>query len=157
MEDDMFENPRDALLGELISYGRTLKRLRRILEYHQYLFKILSRKDNYFLKIKDYHEYNDLLEHTERLTSLTILYKELTDDLMSGYISITGHRLNQIMRILTVVTVIFLPLTLIAGIYGMNFEYIPELKQKNAYFILLGFMSFVAISLLIVFRKIRWI
>jgi magnesium transporter len=97
------------------------------------------------------------LEHTERLASLTILYKELTDDLMNGYISITGHRLNQIMKILTVVTVIFLPLTLIAGIYGMNFEYIPELKVKSAYFILLGFMSFIAIILLIIFRKVKWI
>jgi magnesium transporter len=157
MEDDMFENPRDALLEELISYGRTLKRLRRIFEYHQYLFKGLSRQDSSFLKMTDHHEFNDLLEHTERLASLTILYKELTDDLMNGYISITGHRLNQIMKILTVVTVVFLPLTLIAGIYGMNFEYIPELKVKSAYFILLGFMSFIAIILLIVFRKMRWI
>jgi magnesium transporter len=157
MEDDMFENPRDALLGDLLSYGRTLKRLRRIFEYHQYLFKSLGREDNSFLKIKDLHEFNDLLEHTERLTSLTILYKELTDDLMSGYISITGHRLNQIMKILTVVTVIFMPLTLIAGIYGMNFEYIPELKKKDGYFMLLGFMSFVVFGLLIVFRKVKWI
>jgi magnesium transporter len=157
MEDDMFENPRDALLGELLAYGRTLKRLRRIFEYHQYLFKILSREDNSIIKMKDHHEFNDLLEHAERLTSLTILYKELTDDLMNGYISMTGHRLNQIMRILTVVTVIFLPLTLIAGIYGMNFKYIPELDMKNAYFFLLGFMSFIAISLLVIFRKVKWI
>ena len=63
----------------------------------------------------------------------------------------------KIMKILTVATVIFLPLTLIAGIYGMNFEYIPELKKKDGYFILLGFMSIVVISLLIVFRKVKWI
>jgi magnesium transporter len=61
------------------------------------------------------------------------------------------------MKILTVVTVIFMPLTLITGIYGMNFEYIPELKKKDGYFMLLGFMSFVVFGLLIVFRKVKWI
>ena len=157
MEDEMFENPRDALLEELLGYGRALKRLRRIFEYHQHLFQKLSRQDNSFIEIKEHHEFNDVFEHTERLASLTILYKELTDDLMNGYISVTSHRLNQIMKVLTVVTVIFLPLTLLAGIYGMNFEYMPELKMKDAYFVMLGFMSFIVISLLLVFRKMRWI
>lgn len=58
-----------------------------------------------------------MFEHTERLASLKNLYKELADDLMNGYISITSHRLNQTMKVLTVVTVIFLPVTLIVHIW----------------------------------------
>ena len=103
------------------------------------------------------HEFNDVYEHTERVASLTTLYKDLVDDLMNGYISITSHRLNQIMKVLTVVTVIFLPLTLMVGIYGMNFEYIPELKFQYAYFILLGVMATLVTALLLLFRKIRWL
>jgi magnesium transporter len=61
------------------------------------------------------------------------------------------------MKVLTVVTVIFLPLTLIAGIYGMNFEEMPELKINNAYYVLLGVMGLVAVCLLLLFRKMRWL
>lgn len=157
MEDEMFDNPRDALLESLLGYGRNLKRLRRIFNYHQDLCARLGRKDQPFIGESERPEFNDLFEHTERLASLTNLYKELADDLMNGYISVTSHRLNQIMKVLTVVTVIFLPLTLLVGIYGMNFEEIPELKIHNAYFILLGVMGFIAVFLLLLFRKLRWL
>ncbi len=157
MEDEMFENPRDALLEELIGYGRNLKRLWRIFTYHQGLFVRLSRKDHPFIGKQQRHEFIDVFEHTERLVSLTSLYKELADDLMNGYISVTSHRLNQIMKVLTVVTVIFAPLALLVGIYGMNFEDIPELKVKNGYFVLLGVMATIVTSLLLLFRKMRWL
>ena len=156
-EDEMFENPRDTLLERLIGYNRNLKRLRRIFNYHQNLFARLSRKDHPFIGKQERHEFNDAFEHTERLASLTTLHKELADDLMGGYISVTSHRLNQIMKVLTVVTVIFLPLTLLVGIYGMNFEKMPELKIDNAYFVLLGVMGGIAASLLLLFRKMRWL
>lgn len=157
MEDEMFENPRDALLEDLIGYGRNLKRLWRIFNYHQGIFARLTRKDHPFIGKQERHEFIDVFEHTERLTSLTSLYKELSDDLMNGYISVASHRLNQIMKVLTVVTVIFLPLTLLVGIYGMNFENIPELKVENAYFIFLGVMASIIVGLLLLFRKMRWL
>jgi len=157
MEDEMFQNPRDALLEELLGFGRNLKKLQRIFNYHQGLFALLSRKDHSFIGQQERHEFIDVFEHTERLASLTTLYRDLADDLMNGYISVTSHRLNQIMKVLTVVTVIFLPLTLMVGIYGMNFEYIPELKIKYAYFIMLGVMATIVIVLLLIFRRMRWL
>lgn len=157
LEDEMFENPRDALLEDLMSYGRNLKRLRRIFNYQKNLFARLSTKGHPFIGKEDRHEFIDAFEHTERLASLTELYKELTDDLMNGYISITSHRLNGIMKVLTVVTVIFLPLALLVGIYGMNFEHIPELKFHNGYFILLSVMGAITARLLLLFRKMRWL
>lgn len=157
MEDEMFANPSDVLLEELLSYAKNLKKLRRIFNYHQDIFTRLSRKDHPFIGDKRRHEFVDVFEHTERLASLTNLYKELADDMMNGYISVTSHRLNRIMKVLTIVTVIFMPLTVLAGIYGMNFEYIPELKVHNAYFILLGVMGILVSGLLLLFRKIRWL
>ena len=157
IETEMFEHPRDSLLEKLMEYGRNLKKLRRIFTYHQEMFSRLSRKDYPIIGKQERHEFLVAFEHTERLTSLTTLYKEVTDELMNGYISITSHRLNQIMKILTVVTVTFMPLTLIAGIYGMNFENMPELKIQNAYYMLLGVMGFIVGGLLLLFRKMKWL
>ncbi|MGY5354823.1 magnesium and cobalt transport protein CorA [Wenyingzhuangia sp. IMCC45467] len=70
--------------------------------------------------------------------------------------SIQGHRLNEVMKTLTIFSVIFIPLTFLAGIYGMNFEYIPELKQHNGYFVLLGVMVLVTLGSVYYFRKKKW-
>ena len=70
--------------------------------------------------------------------------------------SIQGHRLNEVMKTLTIFSVIFIPLTFLAGIYGMNFEYIPELKHHNGYFVLLGVMVIVTLGSIYYFRKKKW-
>lgn len=157
LEDEMFEQPGDNLLEQLVGYGKNLSKLKRIFTYHQNIFSRLASKTQPFVPKHGKHEFNDVFEHTERLMTLSILYKDLTDDLINGYISVTGHRLNQIVKILTIVTTIFLPLTLLVGIYGMNFEYIPELKIKYAYFVLLGFMLSISTFLLYLFRRLKWI
>ncbi|MFT5728939.1 MAG: magnesium transporter [Desulforhopalus sp.] len=157
LEDEMFAHPGDNLLEVLVRYGKNLSKLKRIFTYHQNIFSRLASKTQSFVPEHGRHEFNDVFEHTERLMTLSTLYKDLTDDLINGYISVTGHRLNQIVKILTIVTTIFLPLTLVVGIYGMNFEYIPELKIKYAYFVLLGFMLSISTFLLYLFRKLKWI
>lgn len=70
--------------------------------------------------------------------------------------SIQGHRLNEIMRTLTLVTVVFIPLTFLAGIYGTNFEYIPELKWHYGYFILLGLMTTITVGIVLYFKNKKW-
>ena len=89
--------------------------------------------------------------------SLTGLYYELASDLMDGYITLASHRLNHIVKILTIVMAIFVPLSFMAGVYGMNFEYMPELKLRYSYFVLLGVMAAVAAGLLTVFRRQGWL
>ena len=85
------------------------------------------------------------------------MYYDICGDLIEGYISITSHQLNKTMQILTVITAIFIPLGLLAGLYGMNFEYMPELSWRYSYFVLLGAMFLIASSLLILFKKIKWL
>ena len=97
----------------------------------------------------DYHEFNDVSENMERLTSLCQLNQELAVDLMNTYLSVASHHLNQIMRVLTIATVLFLPLGLLAGIYGMNFEWIPELKWRYGYFAVIGAMITVVVALVL--------
>ena len=99
---------------------------------------------------------NDLIEHIRRVTRFTADQQHEVDSLINLHFSAVAHRTNEIMRVLTVLSAIFLPLSLVAGIFGMNFENMPELHYQNAYFFALGGMVFLAVGLLVVFKVKRW-
>ena len=84
------------------------------------------------------------------------MYYDICGDLVDGYISISSHQLNITMRVLTVITAIFVPLTFVAGIYGMNFDYMPELHYRYGYFFILGMMAGIGGVLIWVFRRKGW-
>ena len=88
-------------------------------------------------------------------SSEAAIFKPLT--LSHSTAEIVGNRMNDIMKVLTIFAAIFIPLTFIAGIYGTNFEYLPELKFKYSYFIFWGVMLAVAAVMLIFFRKKKWL
>jgi len=157
LEDEILSSPRDELLGELAGYKSSLKKLRRIFAYHQQVFSALRNGDHPCFGPEIVHELNDVYEHQERAVSLSGLYYELAVDLVESYISLASHHLNQIMKVLTIVTVIFVPLSFLAGLYGMNFENIPELHARYGYYILLGVMGGIAFTLLALFRKKHWL
>lgn len=157
MEELMLSSPDDELLGELITYNSRLKKLRRIFVYQQNILDELSVTDSELFDQSGQHEFRDAFEQMERLASLSSLFQELVVDMINGYISLTSHRLNQIIKVLTIVTVVFLPLTLIAGIYGMNFQNMPELSSQTGYFMVLTAMAAVVALLLYIFRKIHWL
>ena len=156
MESEMLESPSDYLLGELVKQKGDLKRLLRTLQYHEQVFTSAVSKVPEQLTGHD-HELHDVQEQFDRLLSLSRLYYELTDDLMDGYLSLSAHRLNQIMQTLTIVTVIFVPITFMAGVYGMNFEFMPELSYPGAYFILLVSMVLVVSGILAFFFRRGWL
>lgn len=156
MEAEMLARPNDELLGELVRQKGDLKRVLRILQYHAQVFT--SARSNTPRQLDGHeHELTDVQEQLDRLLSLARLYYELTDDLMNGYLSLSAHRLNQIMQTLTIVTVVFVPITFMAGVYGMNFEYMPELGIRRAYFFLLGAMLLVVAAILVFFYRKGWL
>ncbi len=157
IEDEMISSPCDELLAELINHKSNLKKYMRVFAYHvQLLLELKTRRFPCFGKDRG-HLINDVYEHEERASSLASLYYETAADLIDGYISVASHRLNNIMKILTIVTAIFVPLSFLAGIYGMNFQNMPELQSRSGYFILLSIMASIVAVLLYVFRKRKWI
>ena len=156
MEQEMLTKPSDALLTDLIRQKGDLKQILRVVQYHAQIFAEASTTTPDKLA-GHVHELNDVREQLDRQLSLARLYYELTDDLMNGYLSLSAHHLNQIMKTLTIVTVIFVPITFMAGIYGMNFEFMPELRFRPAYFMLLGAMLTVVLGILLFFRRHGWI
>ena len=157
LEDELMENLDETHMQELVGYNTSLRKMRRILSYHVSVTDQLTRYAKKHDLDEWFDEYQDISEQVERFHSLSELYQNVINDLIEGYISLNSHHLNQVMKVLTVVTVVFLPLSLLVGIYGMNFEYIPELKAENGYFILLSVMVGIAVSLALIFRRMKWL
>ncbi|MEQ8693101.1 MAG: magnesium transporter CorA family protein [Pseudomonadales bacterium] len=157
VEAEMFERPNDGQLAELTRYKSKLRHLARIARYHKIVVAELRKDASGFMPDSLAHELTDLYEQIERTESLSDLYYQVAADLTDGYIALSSHRLNGVMQILTIITVLFVPLTFLAGIYGMNFEYMPELSSSNGYFVVIGIMLVTAIFQLIYFRRKGWL
>ena len=157
LESSVLTTGDDEVLAELIGYKSDLTRLRRFLHYHVDLVDDLRHPDNPGFGAELQHEIIDVYEQQQRAASLADLYYQQSSDLIDGYLSISSHRLNQIMRVLTIITAVFVPLSFLAGIYGMNFENMPELHSRWGYFTLLAVMGFVATTLLMTFRRKGWL
>jgi len=157
LEDLVFEKPGDDVIEMITRYNRSLKRLRRHLVYQRDVMEQLSRPSGTLPVKLNSHEFNDVFENMERLASLCQLNQELAVDLLNTHFSLVSHRLNQVMRVLTITTVIFLPLALLAGIYGMNFQFMPELSWHYGYFGVLGTMAAIVLILIAAFKRREWL
>ncbi|HCS66609.1 MAG TPA: metal transporter [Cellvibrio sp.] len=147
LEDAMQEKPNDEVMRELIGYQSRLRKLKRIFSYHEKLVtNLLTDIPQQLINENGdiEHALQDLFERCERLHGLCTMYYEICGDLINGYLSISSHQLNNTMRVLTIITAIFVPLTFIAGIYGMNFDNMPELHTPYGYFYTLAGMLVIA-------------
>lgn len=100
--------------------------------------------------------YSDIHDHLLKLTDMIDSNRELTKDIRDSVLSMNSHETNRVMKVLTVITTIFMPLTFIAGIYGMNFDYMPETAWKYGYFASLGVMGIIATAMFMFFWKKGW-
>jgi magnesium transporter len=158
VEEEMLARPEDRLLTELSGYKRELTRLRRNFVYHNQAFARARVLLEAALGEQDLvHDFNDVDEQVDRVGSLADLYYHLASDLIQTYVSLASHRLNGIMKVLTIITAIFVPLSFVAGVYGMNFEYMPELTHRSAYFVVLGVMALMVFTLITIFRRKHWL
>jgi magnesium transporter len=160
LEDELLGDRCNEALKELVAYRTRLRKLRRIFDYHHRMAETIMNNGVPFLDAGDsdtHHVQRDLYDRCERLSSLCALYYELCGDLVDGFISLSSHQLNNTMKILTIITAIFVPITFIAGLYGMNFVNMPELQHQNGYYIVLGIIVAVAAAMILLFKRIRWL
>lgn len=147
----------NAMLEEIMNLRRSVARLKRISTRQLEVLYRLSHGE--FPQIKDniLPFYRDVFDHLQRISDLSENYKDLVSGLFDIHFSVVANKTNDIIKFLTIFSAIILPLSLIAGIYGMNFENMPELKTRNGYFVALGVMFLVAVGLLVYFWRKGWI
>lgn len=117
----------------------------------------LERAEPGLIKKKNSIYFRDLYDHTIQVIERTGVYRDLLTALLELHLSGSGNRTNEVMKVLTVISTIFMPLTFIAGVYGMNFRNMPELFVPWAYFAVLGIMVMIAILMLIYFKRKKWL
>jgi magnesium transporter len=160
LEDQLLTGQAEKVMTELMSYRTELRKLRRIFTYHMRLMEEITSHRPAHLATDTPERmllWQTLMERCERLLSLTSMFYELCGDLVEGYISISSHQLNNTMKILTIITAIFVPLSFLAGVYGMNFENMPELHLEYGYFFALAIMGSTALTLFYIFKRKKWL
>jgi len=157
LEDDLLESPsRDALV-RLHTLKRALMRLRRNIWPLRDLFSTLTRDESALVSADTKLFLRDCYDHVVRLMDVVETYRELTASMMDIYLSSVGMRTNEVMRVLTVVSTVFIPLTFIVGLYGMNFEWMPGLKSPYGFWACALFMALLVVGMLSLFRSKKWI
>lgn len=157
IEDKLIVKPEQKQLVALHQLKRELLFLRRaswpmreaIGQMHRGGSKLITHTTEIYLR--------DIYDHTILIIDTIETYRDIISDLFDIYLSSISNKLNEIMKVLTIIATIFIPLTFITGIYGMNFEHMPELKWEYGYFLVLSIMAALGISMAVVFKKRGWI
>ncbi|WP_406687346.1 magnesium/cobalt transporter CorA [Rossellomorea vietnamensis] len=157
IEDNTNEEADSDLMDELFDIRHDMSKLRRILVPMRDLLYRISNSGRLNALKEEQLYFNDVYDHLIKLVEMLESYREFSSDIRDNYLSINSDKMNNIMMTLTVITTIFMPLTFIAGLYGMNFVNMPELDEPNGYFIVLGIMGLVALIMFGFFLKIGWL
>jgi len=159
LEDDIFtlERPTQEILEEIMDLKRGVLRLRRISAKQMEVILRISRGEFPLIEPQVLPFYRDIYDHIMRVTDLAENYRDLISGALEAYLSVVSNRMNEIMKVLTIFSAIMLPLTFIAGVYGMNFENMPELHSRYGYYAVWMIMLTVAIGMLALFWRRGWI
>jgi magnesium transporter len=159
LEDNIFSlhRPNDEILGEILGLKRSVLRLRRISSKQLEVLYRISHGQFQLISGPVLPFFRDIYDHIVRVTDLAESYRDLISGSLEAYLSVVSNRLNEIMKVLTIFSAIMLPLTFIAGVYGMNFENMPELHSRYGYYTVWVIMIVVAVGMLLLFWKRGWI
>ena len=157
LQDAIFLDAHPGQLDELLHLKRDVNILRRQSLPQRELLNQISRGDSKYIQEKHRIYFRDVYDHMFRISETIDVERDMMAGTMEAYLSVVANRTNEIMKVLTVFSAIMLPLTLIAGIYGMNFASEPELHWKYGYYYALGLMGVTAALMLIWFRRKGWI
>ncbi|EPD49446.1 magnesium and cobalt transporter CorA [Paenisporosarcina sp. HGH0030] len=157
IEDQMTFDMKHFSMDTVFEMRSDLLWLRRtILPMRDLMYRVLN-SSRFNLQQHEHSYFADISDHLVKLTEIVESNRELTADIRDSYMAMNSNRMNRIMMILTIVSSIFIPLTFVAGVYGMNFENMPELETKYGYFFALGGMALIGLLMFAWFKYKGWL
>jgi len=156
VEDEILTDPNRNSLEKLHLLKREITILRKCIWPVRDVTNSLVRSDVYFVQEDSLKYFLDIYDHIMQIIETIEAFRDVTSSLYDVYLSKVSHRMNQVMKVLTVIATIFIPLTFISGVYGMNFRYMPELDWHYGYFIILAIMGILGIGMAFYFKKKDW-
>ncbi len=163
LEDEVFAEPTDDTLMNILALKRNAFAIRRIITYQREMVHRLSRGEYALITDDEIAYYRNVYDHLERAFFLTESHREEITGLLDAHLAMQSNRMNEVMKILTMFSTFFLPLTFIAGLYGMNFQTttsrwnMPELRWQFGYPFAWGLMLAVGVAMFLYFRKRKWL
>jgi magnesium transporter len=156
IEDDIYNNSSGQEFRKIQRLKKELIYLRKALYPLRDALSKLIKDESGFIDSSNARFFSDIYNHVAHLIDSLDTYKDLTSGLMDIYINTLNTRMNEVMKVLTVISTIFIPLTFIVGVYGMNFEFMPELHWENGYPGVWGAMLLVVVIMVCYFKYKKW-
>jgi len=158
LETDLFAgNAKENINIDVQQLKREILKVRRAIFPLREIINRIEKGEHKLIHKRTITYYRDIYDHLIQVSENIDIYREMIWSLMDMYMTTISNKMNEVMKVLTIMSSIFIPLTFLAGIYGMNFEYIPELKFRYGYFVLLGVMILLFIALLFYFKRKKWL
>ncbi len=157
LEEEIVGAPKMSTMRQVHALKLELIMLRRVIWPLREAIGALLRSENKLISKKTKIYLRDVYDHVIYTIDQIETYRDIVSGMLDIYLSSLSNKINEVMKVLTVITTIFMPLTFIAGIYGMNFENMPELKSEFGYPLVLVFMGVIGISMFLYFRNRKWI
>ncbi len=156
IEDAILDNPGRDTLQDIHTLRRDLLFLRKSVWPLREVIDRLQRDESGLVQDSTQMYLRDLYDHAIQVIDTVETFRDMIAEILDTYLSSVSNRLNEVMKVLTVISTIFIPLTFIVGVYGMNFDYMPELHRHWAYPALWGGMIFIALGMLLFFKRRKW-
>ena len=156
LEETVVNAPSESVLHDIHELKREMIFLRRSIWPLREVISNLQRGESPLINESMHVYYRDVYDHTVRIIETIEALRDILSGTLDIYLSSISNRINAVMKVLTIIATIFMPLTFIAGVYGMNFEYMPELKWHWGYPAILLFMLVIGMSMVIYFVKKKW-
>ena len=156
LEDNLIDNPEKKTLNSIYKLKQELVYLRKSIWPTREVVSWLQRTEHKLIDESVFIYLRDVYDHTVQVVETVETFRDLASGMLDLYLSTVSNKMNEVMKVLTIFAAIFIPLTFIAGVYGMNFDYFPELHWKFGYFGALGIMTLVVIIMIIFFKKKKW-